>query len=297
VNAVVSYIADTQRYASHARGIAIDVMLATEAPRVLGDPAQLEQVILHLMVNARQALELRLSHAPSTPDVSRPLISLQTTVTPSQVAVEIVDTGTGIAPTDLAHIWDPFWTSREEGEGTGLGLSVVNSIVVSHGGAIAVKSEVDRGSHFVITLPRMDAMDTGAMTAETKARQPLDILVVDDEPVLRDLLTRFFSERGHAVMSAEGGEAALRLASQVAFDVVICDFHMPGLDGCQLVHRLRAAHGARATRYFLASGDTLLSASTVDAGVDALIDKPYNLDEVLALVESTGGAAPSRESA
>ena len=157
LNAVVRHIADSQRYAIETRGIRRVVDLAPALPRVMGDASQLEQVVLNLVVNARQALEALLE---SSPGRSAPHLTVRTRAEQGRVQLEVIDEGPGIPASHRERIWDPFWTTKVEGEGTGLGLSVVHGIVTAHGGTIEVDSEPGRGSTFRIFLPIAEATAT-----------------------------------------------------------------------------------------------------------------------------------------
>lgn len=204
------------------------------------------------MANARQALEARLDQRTAS-DSWRPTLDVATHTVDGTVTLTVTDNGPGIPAHDLPRIWDPFWTTRDEGEGTGLGLSVVHSIVVAHGGTIEVTSVPAQRTRFTITLPIAPAVTPpdirpGATrnTRRVVATRPLDILVVDDEAVIRELLSRYFTTRGHAVVAAVDGTNALRLAEQGSFDVVISDLRMPGMDGHELIRRLRQLRRVRA---------------------------------------------------
>jgi two-component system NtrC family sensor kinase len=152
---VARHIFATQRYAMETRGIRHELVVERDLPPVLADATQVEQVLLNLVVNARQAIEA----ATETPDSAAarqaqpPTISLHVRRAGDAVVMEVADTGVGIAAADRERIWDPFWSSKEEGQGTGLGLAVVHGIVTAHGGTIDVDSEAGRGTRFIIRLP------------------------------------------------------------------------------------------------------------------------------------------------
>ena len=166
VNEVVRYIADAQRYQIETLGIKRDIALASGLPPVLAQASQLEQVVLNLVVNARQALELtmddRIGAQRSGRDGPPPTISVRTAIdrtvsAAGAVLLEVADNGPGIPPEHRARIWDPFWTTKDEGQGTGLGLAVVHSIVESYGGTIDVETDVGRGTRFLVRLPAAPA--------------------------------------------------------------------------------------------------------------------------------------------
>jgi len=301
VNDIVRYIADTQRYAMETHGVMCELVLSDEPAIVAADPAQLEQVTLNLLVNARQALE-NMTSAVATGRVASgatrtPMIVIRTAVRNNTVLLEISDNGPGIAAAELPRIWDPFWTTKEEGEGTGLGLSVVHGIVTEHGGSIDVETHVGAGTTFALSLPSyvrdpadvyaaIEALPVGPTNAH--ADRPLDILVVDDEEVIVGLLVRYFSSRGHAVVPAHEGRQALRVAERSSFDVVICDLRMPGLDGAEVIRRLQEMPTCSNARFVLSTGDTATPAvrQRIDGlSLAAVVDKPYEVEALRRIVE------------
>jgi nitrogen-specific signal transduction histidine kinase len=301
LNGIVRYIADTQRYAMETHGVICELALTDEPAFVSADPAQLEQVMLNLIVNARQALEtITVSGAGgrgASGPPRAPMIFVRTAVRDDSVLLEISDNGPGIAAAELPRIWDPFWTTKEEGEGTGLGLSVVHGIVTDHGGTIDVESSLGAGTTFSITLPRFghdgpdgraDGEATPAVPPSARAERPLDILVVDDEEVIVGLLVRYFTSRGHAVVPAHEGRQALRVAEQSSFDVVICDLRMPGMDGAEVIRRLQTMPSCADARFILSTGDTATPAvrQRIDGlPLTAVVDKPYEVEVLRRIVE------------
>jgi two-component system, cell cycle sensor histidine kinase and response regulator CckA len=319
VSDVARYIFDTQRYAMETRGIRHELSLDPNVPPVLADPTQLEQVLLNLVVNARQAIE-GVTNAPGTGSAPHS-ITLRTGCTGGSVFIEVADNGPGIPPGELERIWDPFWTTKGEGEGTGLGLAVVHGIITEHGGTIEVESRIGSGTRFLIKLPiaggavrtaevqarslaadvggdgaATDVEGAGASAAEqagghggaSRAGRPLDILIVDDEASILGFLTRYFTSRGHAVVAAHDGAHALRIAEQASFDVVVCDLRMPGMDGSDVIRRMRALPTCAAARYVVSTGDDADSSSRrrIDGlDVAAVVEKPYLIDELREAVE------------
>jgi PAS domain S-box-containing protein len=295
VNEVVRYIADTQRYALETHGVRCLLELSDRPALILGDQAQIEQVVLNLLVNARQAVEAVM--AMGNGDGRSHAVTLRTRVQGEQVVLEIGDTGAGIPHSHLPRIWDPFFTTKEEGEGTGLGLSVVHGIVGGHGGNIDVESTEGVGTVFSVSFPRHTRADTpeilevgrvARLGATARAAIPLDVLVVDDERAILELLERYFALRGHAVVGALSGEQALRLAMQASVDVVVCDLRMPGMDGVEVIRRLQTIPGFARTRFVLSTGDS--ASAAVRRQIDALqlaavVDKPYDLEALRQIVE------------
>ena len=299
LNDVIEYLMATQRYAMETRGIDRVVTLQPDLPHVFAERTQIEQVALNLLVNARQALEAMID-APAQigpgPRERKPRISVRTWSDGRRIMLEIADNGPGIPPELRSRIWDPFFTTKPEGEGTGLGLPMVHGIVTSYDGTIELDTEVGVGTRFVISLPAdtrpPTASESGASdhpaAAREQAARPLDILVVDDEPGIRQVLARYFSSRGHAVVVARDGNEAVRLARQSTFDVVICDLRLPGMDGYEVIQRIRSLPAGVRTRCIIMSGgapDMVESLRDDRVMVHAVIAKPYDIEELRQAVE------------
>ncbi len=301
LNDVISYVLASQRYRMDTHGIRREVALAPALPPVRAERAHVEQILINLIANASQALE-SITDAPATRKNEPggrvpPTISVRTLLQGSDVIMEVQDNGPGISPENLPRIFDPFFTTRAEGEGTGLGLAVVHGIVNSYAGTLEVQSEEGQGSLFRVTFPIMvdDSHSAAEMTTdEARATstvhplQVLEILVVEDELAIRRLLTRYFEGRGHAVTMAEDGTAALRAAEQLAFDVVICDLRLPGIDGFEVLRRLRELPTGAKSRCILMSGAN----ANAPAGpmrdalrLSAIIDKPFEIEQLRKAVE------------
>jgi PAS domain S-box-containing protein len=301
LNDIVDYIMSTRRYALETRGIVVDLALAPSLPTVVADPTQIEQVVLNLVVNAEQALVPLLDagrdagHDDAMPR-RQGRIAVRTALEGNVVSLEVADTGIGISPDDLPRIWDPFWTTKAEGEGTGLGLPVVHGIISSLGGTIEVSSCVGEGTRFHVKLPAADSgiapdvtvhLGDEAVVSE-RAVKPLDILVVDDEDSILRFLEHYLSSRGHAVLTASEGAQALKLAEGMTFDVVICDIRMPGMDGYEVLTRLRTLPNGDRIRCIVSTGVSVGpvgQARLDDLGVDAVIAKPYEIEQLRQVVE------------
>ena len=298
LNDVIGYLMATQRYAMETRNIAREVRLAPHLPAIFAERTQIEQVVLNLLVNSRQALEAMID-APADrsagPKARRPEIRVRTWTEGRRVLLEIADNGPGIPKELQSRIWDPFFTTKAEGEGTGLGLAVVHGIVTSYDGSIEVESDTESGSRFVVSFPADSrapepAAEVTGNTApgSTPAQRPLDILVVDDEPSIRGVLTRYFAARGHAVVSARDGVEATKLARQSAYDVVICDLRLPGMDGHEVVRKIRSLPTGVRTRCVVMTGGGPESVETLRADpvmVAAVVAKPYDIEELRRIVE------------
>ena len=208
---------------------------------VMADPTQLELAVLNLAINARDAM----------PDGG--ILSFATTpvrVTGDAelddgdyIELSVSDTGTGMPPDVLARAFDPFFTTKEVGKGTGLGLSMVYGVARQSGGTARIDSEVGAGTTIRLYFKRADhAADRGAAKAEVERFEPTDrsasILVIDDDPDVRDFIAESLSDFGYAVRTAVDGKAGLAAFSKARPDVVILDYAMPGLSGGEVAARI-----------------------------------------------------------
>jgi PAS domain S-box-containing protein len=277
VNDVVGYIARTRRYALETAGVSCRLSLDPTLPPVFGDRTQLEQVILNLIDNAEHALT-------DTDDASgvRGHIQIRTHHDERDVIIDVEDDGPGIPHEVRAHIWDPFWTTKAEGKGTGLGLAVVHGIVSDHAGTITLENTSGSGACFVIRLPI--ARDLGRPAEAGQASRPLDVLVVDPGASDLHVVERFLTSRGHAVINAGSGELALRLANQGSFDAVVCDARLLGRDGTPVAAALRQAPACVDARFVLSvqSADDQPLSPVPGAQIVA---RPYDVEDLRRLIE------------
>ena len=281
VNDIVGYIVRTRRYQLEATGIVCTVELEPNLPTVQGDRAQLEQVMRNLLNNAEHALRGQTDGVRRSNPAQ---IMLRTRHDASDVIIEVEDNGPGVPEDTRSHIFDPFWTTKDEGEGTGLGLAVVHAIVIEHGGSVSLSDSAASGACFEVRLPI--ATQAAAAPPVAHAPQPLDVLVVD--PGATDLIfvERFLTMRGHAVINAGSGELAIRLAHQTSFDAVLCDARLSGRDGRLVATALRETPGCADARFVLSApspiDESTLPAPTAGATV---VGRPYDVEELRRLIE------------
>jgi signal transduction histidine kinase len=232
------------------RVIGEDIDLVIEqgetAGPIMADRGQIEQVLMNLSVNARDAMKRggRLTIRTANVEIAtdRP-VHQSILKTGGYTLIHVQDTGTGIESKHLERIFEPFYSTKEAGKGTGLGLSTVYGIVKQFGGQIEVASEIGKGTAFSIFLPRLKE-PVEAPGAEPKAPDTLEgsetVLLVEDEAGVRDLVARILKIYGYTVVTASSGEEALALCGEHKgrIDLVITDVVMPGLSGQQLVKKL-----------------------------------------------------------
>jgi len=238
--------------------IELKVVHGRDLGRVKVDQGQLEQVIINLAVNARDAMAAGGTLTIRTANVAfdAPLRRGHELITPgAYVQIEVRDTGIGIPKENLERIFEPFFSTKEVGSGTGLGLSTVYGIVKQTGGFIFVESEPAQGAAFVILLPRLEgaaAEEAGAAvrteSGEAQAGRDLTgagtVLLVEDEDPVRLFSARALRNKGYKVVEARSGEAALDIitAGQERIDLLISDVVMPRMDGPSLIKEVRRLH-------------------------------------------------------
>jgi PAS domain S-box-containing protein len=230
--------------------IALTVRLAPDLGRVVADPGQVEQVVMNLAVNARDAMtgggRLTIETANSEVDAAS-ASQLEGAKPGPHVTVSVTDSGCGMDEKTLARIYEPFFTTKGKGKGTGLGLATVYGIVKQSGGTIRVRSEPGQGTTFTVLFPReLSALETVVPTTESEPRTAATetILLVEDEELVCALTKRILSKAGYTVLTAANGVEALRLCGQYQgpLHLVLTDVIMPEMNGKELADRLVALH-------------------------------------------------------
>lgn len=290
VNELVRRTYALRAYHLNTLNVNVQIDLDTADPRVWANVSELQQMLLNLLINAEQALE---SHPGARG------ITLRTRADAAEVRIECRDSGPGI-PTDIkSRIFDPFFTTKPEGVGTGLGLSICYGIVRSHGGRIWVDSEPGKGASFQVALP-LDLRTMPRPSAEPivgpAGTETLSVLVVDDEPGIRQATARFLNRSGMQVRAVSDGAEALRALRGQAFDVILCDVRMPGMNGRDFLIRLREQTPMLVSTLIFATGDTLdadTAALLADAGAPSLV-KPFDFDALERLVRDVAAKAGHR---
>jgi PAS domain S-box-containing protein len=266
--------------------------LSPDIGRVKADPAQIEQVIMNLVVNARDAMpdggELTISTANEDLDEADPDLPPYI-ASGSFVRLTVQDTGAGIDDEVLDHIFEPFFTTKERGEGTGLGLATVYGIVKQHSGYVWAESAEGRGTLFKVYLPRVEARLQSDAPAEAVPRVPRGnerILVVEDEEAVRGLAERVLLSAGYEVFSAGSPDAALRLATEQGngFELLLTDVVLPDRSGTALYRDLAKSRPALRVLYMSGYTDeSVLQLRRPEAGV-AFLPKPFTPEQLLRKV-------------
>ncbi len=264
---------------------------------LMADPVQLQRVFINLVVNARDAME-------GEGDVQLSLLArrgldvvcaaCQAPVRGDFVELSVADTGRGISPERLARIFEPFYTNKDIGKGTGLGLAVVHGIVHDHGGHILVDSAPGQGSRFRILLPMATGELPAVAEAETRPESPVEIgrefngrvLVVDDEPAVGRFLQRLLMSMGFEVVLENGPEQALERFRQApdAFDLVFTDQTMPGMEGAELARHMLALRPALPIILCTGFSATLSHEKARQMGIGGLLSKPFEITRLQAMI-------------
>lgn len=273
-----------------------DIELVTELDAELGqvkaDQGQIEQVIVNLIVNARDAMPRggRLTIQTSNVQVDEAVARLRPTMSPgTYVRLTVTDTGTGMDAATQSHIFEPFFTTKERGKGTGLGLATVYGVVKQSGGFIWVSSELGHGATFEIFLPRVGqpapATAPDDRTKET-ATGSETILLVEDDEALRTLILEALGARGYTVLEAAGGVEALRLVRQQSckIDLLLTDVVMPGMRGPQVAESVVALCPNVKVLYMSGYADFGAGPDGFLKPGERLLQKPYTLTELARTV-------------
>jgi signal transduction histidine kinase/ActR/RegA family two-component response regulator len=241
-------------------------------PPVIGDPAELRETFLNLLFNALDAMPQGGS------------VTFSTRVEDGRIACVIADTGIGMSEAVRQRCFEPFFTTKAE-HGTGLGLSIAYGIVTRHGGEIEVWSRPGAGSRFTVRLPigaeiPPAAPETPALRVGRSAR----ILVVEDEPAVREVLVDVLQGQGHEIVACADGPSALAHVDGPAFDLALVDLSMPGLSGWEVAKGLRSAHPKIPIALVTGWGDQIDPGEARTRGIDYLMAKPFDVDDMTRLV-------------
>jgi PAS domain S-box-containing protein len=294
-------VRDVERLLRRTLGEHVDLVvnLRHDVPAVLADPGQVEQVLVNLAVNARDAMPDggRLKIETSEVELDRDFLQDHPEASPGRyVRLTVADNGRGMEPEVAARAFEPFFSTKRKGEGTGLGLATVYGIVTGAGGQIGIYSEPGEGTVFRVHLPAVDSsVSTGPELADVDALGRGErVLVVEDEDAVRTLAKRILTEGGYRVIAASRGAEALELLKDPGqeFDLLISDVVMPEMRGVELVRR--AAELRPDLPVLMMSGYTTpLGDEDRRAMAEApLLEKPFSrrdlLGEVRALLDERG---------
>ena len=309
LNEVIERTLSLRSYELKLENIDVELALDPGLPNTLADAAQLQQVVLNLVVNAEQAIALERGE-----DSRRGHIQLRTRRLPGdRISMEVSDDGPGISPEVVSRIFDPFFTTKPVGVGTGLGLSIVYGIIQEHGGEVSVESHPSQGAILTVELPALPvtgfdfaAAAEPSIAPHTARIFPMSppgrpaaraerILVVEDEPTVAQLIADVMTEEGHVVETLLDSREALARLEETNYDLVICDLKMPHLDGPGIYRALVQRGNPAQHRILFVTGDTMSPRTTEFLKSSGLpyLAKPFLVEELNEAVRHALAAAPA----
>ncbi len=283
LNSVITGTIDLKDYQLRVNSIDVELNLDPSLPKTMLDEHQLQQVFLNLINNAQ--------HAIAEKGV-RGRISINTTFEDNIIRATVSDTGKGIPEDSLKKIFDPFFTTKEVGAGTGLGLSISYGIIREHGGNIYATSRPGEGATFILELPIIKAAaDSSSAATGTPEKSHLSkkgnrALVLDDEELILSLINVVLADSGFHVDTAATGDAALKLLSAHAYDLIISDFKMPGMNGKEFYHKVKSIKPDAANKIIFISGDSVSDGTQAflkDTG-NLFLKKPFTIEELNKII-------------
>ncbi len=283
--------------------VVLDVTLPDDAGTVVIDPSALEQILLNLAINGRDAMPGggRLAIGADTEVLDEPRVIRGQTLAPGGYAVvTVTDEGEGMAKDVLDHIFEPFFTTKGGGRGTGLGLASVWGLVAQARGAVEVESVVGAGTTFRVYLPQqVPGAATGAPASVTSSPgRGETVLVVDDQAPVRAVMVRVLRGAGYRVLEADSGAAALLRLEEATgpggpgLDLVVSDVVMPGMDGIELMHRVHAAHPQVPALMVSGFSPAAIEPSADPDVVVATLLKPFSAEDLRRAVRGALDGVP-----
>jgi two-component system cell cycle sensor histidine kinase/response regulator CckA len=282
--------------------VELSIRMAQDLGKIRADASQMEQIIMNLAVNARDAMPTggRLLIETSNAELDRTYNTTHPIVKAGRyVLLAVSDTGTGMDAETQAHIFEPFFTTKEPGKGTGLGLATVYGVVKQSGGFVWVYSEVGKGTSFKIYVPRVDQPEDKGSVPQPFAEAPRGtetILLAEDEQDVREVAREFLESGGYTVIEAHNGAEALRLAIEhkTAINLLVTDMVMPGMTGKELARRLQHQHPGIGVVYMSGYSEQTAAETTQAEANMLLLTKPFSRGSILRAVREALNASLSR---
>lgn len=283
LNDVVRNVVQLREYEVSVDDITVRLDLSEDLPAGTGDPSQIEQVLLNLVVNAEDAITQVQGRSG--------IIQIRTTLEEGRIQLSVTDNGSGIRAGDMAKIFDPFFTTKGKNSGTGLGLSICAEIVKDHGGELYAWSTYGGGSTFTLELPVSQVVQEEksgpAAAGGGESLRGKSILVIDDEIHITELIFDVLVRHGANIEVASSGLKALERLKQGSYDVIVCDQRMPGLSGQRLYRLVESLNPKLQHRFLFVTGDVVNPHTKrffLQEGVQYL-RKPFRIQELVEAIE------------
>jgi two-component system cell cycle sensor histidine kinase/response regulator CckA len=257
-----------------------------DAPVIVqGDASALQQVLVNLCTNAEYAMRAAGAGTLTLALQDHPQAE------PPQAVLEVRDTGPGIPADVRDRLFEPFYTTKPVGEGTGMGLAVVHGVVAAHGGTIGVESAPGLGACFRVALPLADGAPPPAAAPAPPPRGTGRVLLVEDEPALARFAVQALTRAGFAVHACHDGAEALRVFGDdpAAFDILVSDVAMPGLTGDKLARELLRLRPTLPVVLMTGFSHSVTSDRAAALGAATLLQKPFGGRELVAAVRDAIG--------
>jgi two-component system cell cycle sensor histidine kinase/response regulator CckA len=279
-------VTDVEKLFRRLLGESIEIVtvLESQLQHVKADPGQLQQVLLNLAVNARDAMPDggRLSLTTANVSLDETYVRTHPEVTVGNfVRLTVHDTGHGMDEATLARVFEPFFTTKEVGKGSGLGLATVYGIVKQSGGHIDIDSRVGQGSTFEVYLPALPASEAWAelrpSSRELLQRGSETVLLVEDDEAVRTITTKLLQDQGFNVFAAASPDEALRAFDQANanVDLLVTDVIMPGMNGRDLAERLIGRRPDLKVLYVSGYNEEVMARYGIQGAETTFLSKPY----------------------
>jgi CheY-like chemotaxis protein/two-component sensor histidine kinase len=279
---VIESALEVTAYSIRSSGIEVSLRMAKALPTVMADADQMRQVFTNLILNAKDALQ-------SVEGTRRLRITASHRKQSDLVIIKVKDNGPGIPAEIRTRVFEPLYTTKEIGTGTGVGLALCHRIVEAHGGSIVVEGAQGDGAIFAIRLPRAKQAEVPAASKRrsvgkvTKGR----VLVVEDEPDVREIISDVLEHDGHSVDVAASGDLALQKIRRQRYDVILSDIRMPGMDGPGFYRALSDTKPEQIRGLAFITGDTLSPQARefLNASERPYLEKPLTPRDIRELVD------------
>ena len=284
LNAVIGDVLVLLGHPLAVDGITVDLQLDEQVPPLWADANQLHHVVVNLLTNAHHALR-------QTAPPRHLRLTTAAQADRSWVRLEVADSGPGIPEALQRRVFDPFFTTKPQGVGSGLGLPLCRNIVEGHGGTIQLTSQPGHGTTVSVTLPaaapEVQVPERAPEPAAPAQPQRGTVLLIDDEPGVQRALQQLLQRSGHDITTATNGQEGLAALEARSYEVILCDMHMPDLDGPGFYRALEQRHPRLVSRVIFLTGDTLSpEAEAFFAQVDRpRLVKPFTAQAVRRVIE------------